>query len=46
MISVAPDLNAALREARWLCGTNSAELWLGTVRIYPAPNEPTDGEAS
>jgi hypothetical protein len=35
---VAPDLKAALREARWLCGINSVQLWQGVVLVNPVPN--------
>jgi hypothetical protein len=40
---IAPKLNIALREARWLCGTNSVEFWEGILRVYPAPYEVRDG---
>jgi hypothetical protein len=27
-----------LREARWLCGISSAQLWQGVVLVNPVPN--------
>jgi hypothetical protein len=38
---IAPDLEAALREARWLCRGDSMEIWQGILRIYPPdPDRP------
>jgi hypothetical protein len=36
----APDLDAALREARWFCGIYSVEIWQGIVRVYPLQDTP------
>jgi hypothetical protein len=41
---IAPDLEAALREAQWLCRSDSVEIWQGILRIYPPP-DPDDGAA-
>ena len=43
---IAPDLIAALRKSRWLCGTNSVEIWEGILRVYPPPYEVRDGAVS